>query len=462
MSIFVSSGVAEPSTMMQHLMTPGARKIEDIEIIQLLSFGEAISAKALRSKTFRVKTFYSGWMAETAISEGRVDVIPSRLVRIPHLIKDGLLNIDAAIIQITPPNDAGYCSLGVAVDVAREAMEKASITVGEISTYLPYTFGDTFLHLSDFDFLVRAENPPIFFPRWGVDAVTNQIAYNVAALIDNRSCVSFFNGPFFEALGRNLNDKKELGVHSPYFTDALMELMLCGAVTNRYKDTYRGKSLTSYAIGTEHLFEWLDHNPLIEFQRIDKVIHPSIISRNPMLVTVIPVDKIDLYGRVSLAVGKYGIFPEPAEVADLFAGSELSDRGRSIFELSSRDAFGNANILVSIANLPNQFTRYESVRTVVTEFGVAQLEGLTVRERAMALIEIAHPDDRANMVAAAKKSHLLYPDQIFLTGSAHLYPSDISERHTFRKGINVQFRPIKPSDEEGMRRLFYRFSDESV
>jgi acyl-CoA hydrolase/GNAT superfamily N-acetyltransferase len=462
MSIFIGSGVAEPRTMMRHLMTSDTRKLEDIEIVQLLSFGEAISPQALRSKTFRLKTFYSGWMAEPAISEGQVDFIPSRFVRIPHLIVNGLLNIDAAIIQITPPNDAGYCSLGVAVDVAREAMEKASITVGEINTYIPYTFGDTFVHLSDFNFLVRAEDPPIFFPRWDVDSVNNQIAYNVAALIENKSCVAFLNGPFFEALGRNLNGKKDLGIHSPFFTDAIMELMLSGVVTNRYKDTHRGKSLTSYAIGTEHLFEWLDNNPLIEFQRIDKVIDPSIISRNPMLVTVIPVDKIDLYGRVSLDVGKDGIFLEPAEVVDLFSGSELSERGRSIFKLSSQDAFGNTNILVSITNHPNQFTRYESVRTVVTEFGVAQLEGLTVRERALALIEIAHPDDRADIVEKAKKINLLYQDQIFLAGSAHLYPSNINESHTFKNRIKARFRPIKPSDEENLRRLFYRFSDESV
>ena len=462
MSIFIGSGVAEPRTMMRYLMAFAAKKLDDIEIIQLLSLGDAISPRALSSKSFRLKTFYSGWMAEAAISEGQVDFIPSRFVRIPHLITDGILNIDAAIIQVTPPNDAGYCSIGVSVDVAREAMEKASVTIGEISTYIPFTFGDTFVHLSEFDFLVKAEEPPLFFPRWEMGPTTNQIAHNVAALIENKSCIAFFNGPFFQALGRALNGKKDLGIHSPFFTDALMELMQSGAVTNRYKDTYRGKSLTSYAIGTEHLLEWLDHNPLIEFQRIDKVIHPSILSRNPRFVAVIPADKIDLYGRVCLDVGRGRVFSEPAEVMDLFAGSELSKGGRSIFKLSSRDTSGNSNILVSIANYPNQFTRYESVRTVVTEFGVAQLEGLTVRERALSLIEIAHPDDRTDLVEEAKKHHLLYQDQIYLAGSARLYPSDISESHTFKEGLNVRFRPIKPSDEEGMRRFFYRFSDESV
>ncbi|MCG6908625.1 MAG: GNAT family N-acetyltransferase [Deltaproteobacteria bacterium] len=462
MSIFMGSGVAEPRTTMRHIMSSNSRKLEDIEIVQLLSFGDAISPQALNSKKFRLKTFYSGWMAEAAISKGQIDFIPSRFVRIPYLIKEGLVNIDAAIIQVTPPNDAGYCSLGVAVDVAREAMQKAAVTVGEISTYTPYTFGDTFVHLSEFNLLVRAEEPPIFFPRWDVEEVTDRIACNVAALIEDESCVAFFNGPFFEALGRHLNGKKDLGIHSPFFTDALMELMLSGAVTNRFKDTHRGKSLTSYAIGTEHLLEWMDHNPLIEFQPIDKVINPSTIGGNPKFVSIIPADKIDLFGRVILDLGKGGISTGPSETMDLFAGAELSSGGHAIFELSSRDDSGAPNIRVSIADHPNQFTRYESVLTIVTEFGAAHLEGLTVRERAQALIEIAHPDDRAELVEKAKNSHLLYRDQIFLAGSAHLYPSEINEVHTFKEGIDVRFRPIKPSDEEGMRRFFYRFSDKSV
>ena len=284
----------------------------------------------------------------------------------------------------------------------------------------------------------------------------------MAALIEDRSCIAFSFGPFFEALGKELVGKKDLGVHSPFFTDALMELMLSGAVTNRRKETHRGKALTSYAIGTEHLLDWLDHNPLIEFQRIDKVFDPAIIGRNPKFVTVIPVDKIDLYGRVSLDVGKGDISTGPAEIMDLFSGAALSEGGRAIFELASRNAAGNPNIRVSIAGRPNQFTPYESVRTVVTEFGVANLEGLTVRERAQALIDIAHPDDRADLVSLAKTGNLLYQDQIFLADSAQLYPSEIDVSQTFKGGMPVRFRPIKPSDEEGMRRLFYRFSDESV
>jgi GNAT superfamily N-acetyltransferase len=240
-----------------------------------------------------------------------------------------------------------------------------------------------------------------------------------------------------------------------------MDLMESGAVTNRRKESYRGKSLTSYALGTPRLMAWLDSNPLVEFQRIDKVFNPAIIGRNPRFVTVIAARKMDLYGRAGLYTGKGNIATGPAEVMDFFHGAGLSEKGRSILALTSRDPKGQPNIRLSIAGWPNQFNLFESVDIVATEHGVAYLEGRTLRERAQALIEIAHPDDRAHLVAQAKEKNILYPDQIFLTESARLYPQDIGAAQEFKGGLAVRFRPIKPSDEEGMRHLFYRFSEEA-
>ena len=461
MSIFLTTGVAEPRTMVRQIMGSKAKNLEDLELVQLVSFGEAISLEALKSKNFRLKTFFSGWAADKAIEEGLVDLVPSRFQKIPELISAGQIPLDMAIIQITPPNDAGYCSLGVAVDVAWEAMEKAAIKVGEINQKIPRTFGDTFVPVSEFDYLILSEDLPIYFDRWPVDEVLDRVARNVAALIEDGSCLAFSIGPLFEALGRHLKSKRNLGIHSPYFTDPLMDLIQSGAVTNRRKESYRGKSLTSYAFGTPELFTWLHNNPLVEFQRIDKVFNPQIIGRNTNFITIIAARKIDLFGRVGLYVGKGNVATGPSEVLDFFNGAELSENGRSIFALTSRDLKGEPNILPSIADWPNQFSMTESVSTVVTEHGVAYLEGRTVRERAQALIEVAHPDDRAKLVDEAKKRKIVYPDQIFLAESARLYPMEISDTLTFKGDVRIRFRAIKPSDEEGMRHLFYRFSDES-
>ena len=462
MSIFVGTAGAEPRTMVRHLMTAENKNLEDLELIQLVSFGDAVSLKALQSQKFRLTTFFSGWVADEAIEAGRVDLIPSRFVKIPQLIESRLAPVDVAIVQITPPNEAGFCSLGIAVDVAREVLDQAAIRVGEINTDIPCTFGDTFIHASEFDFLVRSTEPPIFFDRWETDAILDQVALNTASLIDNGSCLAFSIGPLYESLAKKLQNKRNLGIHSPLFTDPLMDLIQSGAVTNRRKDTYRGKSLTSYALGTPQLMQWLDKNPLVEFQRVDKVFNPLIIGRNSKFVTVVAARKVDLYGRIGLYTGKGNVATGPAEVMDFLSGAELSDGGRSIFALTSRDPKGSPNILASIAALPNQFSAFESIGAIVTEYGVAYLKGRTLRERAQALIDIAHPDDRANLVQKAKKNKILYHDQIFLADSARLYPADISETSDVGDNLRIRFRAIRPSDEEGMRHLFYRFSEETV
>jgi len=462
MSIFLGTAMAEPRTMVRHLMTSDAKNLEDLELIQLVSFGDAISLKTLQSQSFRLKTFFSGWVASEAIEEGRVDLIPSRFVKIPQLIESLLRPVDAAIVQITPPNKAGFCSLGIAIDVAREVLERATVCVGEINTKIPRTFGDTFIKISEFDFLVQSTDPPIYFERWKTDDVWDQVAIHVASLIEDESCLAFSISPLYEALAKRLMNKRHLGIHSPIFTDPLMDLIKCGAANNRRKETYRGKSLTSYAIGTPKLLSWLDNNPLVEFQRIDKVFNPLMIGSNPKFVTIVAARKVDLYGRIGLYIGKGNVASGPAEVMDFLTGAEFSEGGRSIFALTSRDPAGSPNILISIADLPNQLNAIESVGAFVTEYGVAYLEGRTVRERAQALIDIAHPDDRAGLVQGAKDKKILYQDQIFIEESARLYPADIAEIHRTRDNHNLRFRAIKPSDEEGMRNLFYRFSDESV
>ena len=229
MLIFLGTAMAEPRTMVRHLMTSDAKNLEDLELIQLISFGDAVTLQTIQSQNFRLKTFFSGWVANEAIEAGRVDLIPSRHAKIPQLIESRQIPVDVAIVQITPPNAAGFCSLGIAVDVAREAMEQASIRIGEINTQIPRTFGDTFVQTSEFDFLIRSTDPPIYFDRSITDDCWDQVARHVAPLIEDKSCLAFSIGPFYEALARCLTNKRHLGIHSPVFTDPLMDLMKCGA-----------------------------------------------------------------------------------------------------------------------------------------------------------------------------------------------------------------------------------------
>jgi RimJ/RimL family protein N-acetyltransferase len=348
------------------------------------------------------------------------------------------------------------------VDVARQAMEQASVVVGEINTRMPFTFGDTFVPISEFDFLIRATEPILYINRWSVDEVFDGVAANLASVIEDGTCMAFSVGPLFEALSRHLMSKRHLGVHSPIFTDGLMDLVRGGAVTNRKKEIWRGKSLSSYAVGTPELMAWLDRNPLVEFQAVDKVYEPTQIGRNRRFVAIFVARKVDLSGRIALHGSRGNVAAEPGEAMDLLNGAEISEGGRTICALPSRNRQGWPNIRVSVEEFPYLFTLWQSVDMVVTEYGVASLAGRTVRERAQALIDIAHPDDRRRLVEQAKEERILYRDQIFIEESACIYPAHIGAKQTFDGGLEVSFRAIKPSDEEEMRHLFYRFSDDGV
>ena len=462
MRVFLSTGAAEPRTLVNQLMVAQASNLQDLELIQLLSCADAISLKNLQSQKFRLKTFFSGWVADEAIAAGRVDLIPCYLSQIPALLEKRKIRVDVVFVQISPPDKNGYSSLGISVDVARLAMEQACLVVGEINPRVPRTLGDTFVPISDFDMLVESDMPPVTFERPAVDPVFDRIAANIEPLIMDGSCLAFSIGPLFEAVGRSLAGKQHLGIHSPFFSDALMDMVNSGAVTNRLKERFRRKSITSYACGTLSLLKWLDQNPRVEFQPVDKVFDPRNIGLNPRFVSIIAARQVDITGRIALHTGLGNIASGPAEVLAFISGSQISDEGCTIFGLPSRTREDRPNITVSIEGLKNRFDFREGVDFVVTEFGVASLKGLTLRERAQALIEIAHPGDRVDLVGAAKDARILYPDQIYLPESVHAYPSQISESKHLKGGIEVRFRPIRPSDEEEMRRLFYRFSDEAV
>jgi acyl-CoA hydrolase/GNAT superfamily N-acetyltransferase len=461
MVIFLGTGMAEPRTLVKHLMASNEPNLQDLELIQLVSLGDTIPIDERYSRKFRLKTFFSGWIASEAISAGRVDLIPSRFSRIPGLLKSGAIPIDAAFIQISPPDENGYaCLLGV--DVERQAMESAHLVVGEVNARAPRIMGDTLVHMDEFDYFIESTECPIYIPRWPVADIFLKIAANIATIVEDGSCIALGIGPLYEALAVQLATKKNLGIHSPFFTDALMDLVKSGAVTNRYKGIFRGKSSASYLMGSEELMRWLDKNPLVEFQPEDVIMDPKVIGTNDKMIAILPARKIDLTGNVALHTGKGNMNAGPGNVQELLMGAGLSKKGRTIFGLPSRNLKGMPNIVLSVDNMPFQFTNRESMDMVVTEYGVASLMGKTMRERALELIDIAHPDDRAELVRQAKEAKLIYADQIYIEESGSLYPAKLCTFHEFKGGLKVCFRPIKPSDEDKMRLLFYRFSDQSV
>ena len=462
MNIFIGSGMAEPRTLVKSLIESGLSDANDLEVIQLTTHSDFVSLKELDYRKYRLKTFFSTWVSSEAVVAGSVDLIPARISQLPRIIKSNRIPIDVAFIQISAPDETGYCSLGVAVDIAREAMERADLVVGEINPDIPFTFGDTIVSISDFNLLIESTEPPHYTKRRQVRKNIDQVAANIAQFIRDGDCISLMTGPLFDAVARHLVHKRHLGIHTPYFTDGLMDLVKSGAVTNYRKTLYRGKSVSSYALGTRKLMRWLNRNPLVEFQSVEQVFDPIKIGSIPNFVVVEEARKVDLLGRMAFSLGKSDITSGPGKAADLFTGADISKGGRTIIGLPSRNKQGAPNIVVMLRNLRNQFHMRESIDAVVTEYGIANLKWRTIRERAQALIDIAHPDDRQKLVEDAKDKKLLFEDQIFLADSARLYPMEVTTEHEMANGLQVRFRPIKPSDEEAMRRFFYRFSKESV
>ncbi len=461
-SIFLGTGLAEPRTLVKALMYSNAPNLTDLELIQLISVGDAVSIEKKYSGHLRLKTFFGGLSANKAITAGLVDLIPSRFCAIPSLFASGRIRTDVAFIQITPPNDDGFCSFGLAVDVARQAIEKAGLVVGEINHYIPRTSGDTVVHIDDFDLLVEGTKPPLYFPRSEINDVFNKIGENVSSLIPDRSCLAFGIGPLYESLSRHLVKKRDLGIHSPYVTDAVMALVKSGAVTNKYKSIFKNKCSVSYAVGSAELVKWLDNNPIIEFQGIDVVADPTKILTIDNFICILPARKVDLTGEVSFHSGKGFISAGPAEALEFLRGATFSNGGRIIFALPSRNLAQKPNIILSVYDNPNYFSIVkESLDLVVTEYGITSLKGRTIRERAFALIDIAHPDDRAELVRKAKEAHILYPSQVYFEESGRFYPNHLTHSKIFKEDLDVIFRAIKPSDVDEMRSFFYRLSDES-
>ncbi len=461
MSIFLGTGVSEPRTLIKYLLTNTSIKLRDIEFIQLFSLGEAVPLDESRLDEYRLKTFFPGWITEPAISAGYVDVIPCSFMKLSSLMASGEIKIDMALIQISPPDADGNSSFGVSMDVVREAMKHATIVVGEINADVPRTTGNTLVNVSDFHLLVMSKEPLFHVNRSIVDDIYDKIATNVSNVIQNGSCLSFSVGPLFDALSSHLKHKKDIGIHSPVITDAVMDLIKTGVVTNVKKEFSTGKSLTSYALGSQELFKWLNNNQDVVFEKIEKVIAPEVIGQHSNFMALASARKVDLSGRIAFDPIKRDMVSGAGEISDIFRGAQRSRGGCTIVTLPSQNKKGESNIRVSLDTFPGQFCLRELMDVAVTEYGIADLRVRSLRERAQALIDIAHPDDRPNLIEAAKDKKIIYPDQIFYPECAYIDPSNIATTHRF-KDLDVRFRAIKPSDEEEMRRLFYRFSRQSI
>lgn len=460
--IFLSSGPAMPLRMVQAIVHSQRRNILDLELIQLITLGNYLTPDPKAIPTFRLKTFNVGESISKDIGAGKVDFIPANIIEIPFILDTGAVGVDIAIVQTSPPDQRGFLSLGLAVDVANIAMKKAAIVVAEVNPHVPITHGQTTVHLDQVDYVVPSDLPLIERERKPCDAAMDRIGWHISNLIEDDTTVVLHAGRVFDAIAQHLKTKRGLGVFTHVISDWAIDLIEAGAISLERSRLHGGMVTTSYCYGTRRLYEYVDRNPVFEFHPLARMVNPFAIQRIPKLTSIMNVKKIDMSGESVIFHSGDNLLSGYEGKLNFAIGAAFSRGGKAIVALQSVDQADRSNIVLHHEEETERVrATLGTARYVVTEYGVANLFGKSIRERVLAMIEIAHPRHREDLLAQAKRSGYVYPDQIYVSSHAANYPVELETVKTFRDNLEVKLRPIKPSDEDMMRRLFYDFSDES-
>jgi acyl-CoA hydrolase/GNAT superfamily N-acetyltransferase len=457
--IFVGSGAAVPGLLVAELAKM-ADRLADTRIIHILTLGVAPYTNPEFTDKFRHNALFIGANVRQAVCEGRADYTPIFLSDVPALFRQGHLSIDVALIQVTPPDEEGFCSYGVSVDVIKAATESADYVIAEVNPQMPRTLGNSFVQADRINVLVEndAPIPELSYPK--PDQVTRRIGENVAGLVEDGSTMQMGIGTIPDSILLSLKDKKDLGVHSEMISDGVIELIETGVITNARKTLHPGKIVTSFCMGTKRLYDYVDNNPFFEFHPCDYTNNPAIISQNDKMVAVDAALEIDLTGQVCSDSLGHLFYSGFGGQIDFIRAATQSEGGKPIIALPSTAKGGSVSRIVpTLSKGAGVVITRGDVYYVVTEYGVAYLHGLSVRERALALISIAHPHFRESLLEEAKINRYIYVDQLVPRG---IYPRELETRLTLEDGTGVFFRPIKPTDEEMMHNFFYALSDRTI
>ncbi len=459
--VFLSSGPSIPALTVQAIVESDRKNLLDLEIIQLITLGDYLPSDARQSFKYRLKTFNIGESIIRDISDGKVDFIPANLMEIPLILSSGAVGVDIAIVQTSPPDRRGFLNLGVAVDVANIAIKNADRVVAEINTAVPVTYGETSIHMNQVDYMVESSVPLLERERAPYDQAMERIGWHVSNIIEDESTVVLHAGRMFDAIAKNLHSKKRLGVYTHVISDWVIDLVESGAVSLDRSRINGGMVTTSYCYGTRELYDYVDRNPVFEFYPIARLVNPFVIQRISRLTSIMNVKRIDVTGESVVFHSGDNLLSGYESKLNFAIAAALSKQGKAIVALRSVDQEGNSNIVISHEEGERVRATLGATRYVVTEFGVARLFGRSIRERVLAMIDIAHPSHREGLLSMAKKYGYTYPDQIYACSASCKYPPEIETLKTFGPGLELKIRPILPSDEDMMRRLFYHFSDES-
>jgi acyl-CoA hydrolase/GNAT superfamily N-acetyltransferase len=456
--ILIGSGAAEPTSLVEAMCSHG-HHLADNEIVHIMTLGPAPYVAPGLEGRFRHTAFFIGANVRDAVLEGRADFMPVFLSELPELIRSRRIRVDVALVQVSPPDRHGYVSLGVSVDVVRAAVDGAALVLAEVNRRMPRTHGDSFVHVSRLDRLVAVDAPLPEHQREPLGEVERAIGRHVATLIPDGATLQTGIGKLPDAVLAALGKHHDLGVHTEMLSDGVMELCQAGVITGRRKSLLPGKLVTSFVMGTRALYEWVDENPAVEMRPSDFTNDPMVIARHDAMIAINSCLAVDLTGQVAADTLLGRFFSGIGGQVDFVRGAARSKGGKAIIALPSTAKDGQVSrIQAALDEGAGVVTSRGDVRYVVTEHGVADLWGKNIRERAMALIAIAHPDHRGELLAAAKRRRYVFADQIV----PRAYPWVEERAVVLRNQAKVLLRPVRVTDEPALHDFFYRLSEESL
>ncbi|HEX7416262.1 MAG TPA: GNAT family N-acetyltransferase [Smithellaceae bacterium] len=464
--IFVASGCGEPQYLVQAMTSyveSHPKAFFDAEIIHVYSLGIAPYTDAKYKANFRHNSFFIGNNTRDPINKGMADYTPISLSHVPSLLYSGVIRIDVALIQTSLPDDHGYFSLGVSVDIVKAATEKAAIVIAQVNANMPRIHGDSFLHIKDVDFIIPYDEPLLELTGAKTSETIQRIGKNVARLVQDGDTIQVGFGSLPNAIMANLYNKNNLGVHTELLSDGLVDLIKAGVIDNSRKTIDRGKTTAAFSMGKKATYDFLNDNPSIAFRTIDYTNNPLVIAQIENMVAINSALEIDLTGQAtSESIGSI-FYSGVGGHQDFMRGALLSKNGKTVLAMkaTSRDDT-ISRIVPALKEQAGVTLNRSDVRYIVTEYGIAYLHGKNIRERAMELISIAHPKFRPWLIEEAKKRGLIFKDQAFIPGKHGEYPAELETFRTTKTGLQIFIRPVKISDEPLLQDFFYSLSDTSL
>jgi acyl-CoA hydrolase/GNAT superfamily N-acetyltransferase len=464
--IFLGTGCGEPRYLIKSFMEytkNNPKAIFDAEVLDVWTIDIAPYVEEKYKHNFRLNSFFIGKNTRDVINEGEADYTPVFLSEIPGLFDRKVVTIDVAMVQTSLPDEHGFLSLGVSVDIVKAAVENANLIIAQVNANMPRVHGDGFVHIKDIDFIIPYDEPlPEYLP--GIDSKTAlKIGKYVASLVQDGDTIQVGYGNIPNAVLANLCGKKHLGVHTELLTNGIIELISKGVIDNSRKSINKGKTVAAFCMGSKETYDYINDNPAIEFRRIDYTNNPLIIAQHENMTAINTALEIDLTGQATAeSLGKV-FYSGTGGHTNFMRGTVLAKRGKTILAMKSTAKSGEISRIVPFLSEGAGISLHRGdVHYVVTEHGIAYLHGKSIRERAMGLIAIAHPKFRPWLIEEAKKQKLIYQDQLFIPGKKGSYREELEIYKRTKNGLEIFLRPVKITDESLLKDFMYSLSDRSM